>query len=29
MSIKNKKVIGSNYISAYILIKVLDPLIPN
>jgi hypothetical protein len=29
MSVKNKKVIGSNCISAYILIKVLDPLIPN
>jgi hypothetical protein len=29
MSIKNKKVIGSNYISAYILIKVLNLLIPN
>jgi hypothetical protein len=24
MSIKNKKVIGSNYISAYMLIKVLN-----
>jgi hypothetical protein len=29
MSIKNKKVIGSNRISAYMLIKVLNPLVPN
>jgi hypothetical protein len=29
MSIKNKKVIGSNYISTYMLIKVLNLLIPN
>jgi hypothetical protein len=29
MSIKNKKVIGSNHISAYMLIKVLNLLIPN
>jgi hypothetical protein len=29
MSIKNKKVIGSNYIIIYILIKVLNLLIPN
>jgi hypothetical protein len=29
MPIKNKKVIGSNYISIYILIKVLNLLIPN
>jgi hypothetical protein len=29
MPIKNKKVIGSNYISAYMLIKVLNLLIPN
>jgi hypothetical protein len=29
MSIKNKKAIGSSYISAYMLIKVLNLLIPN
>jgi hypothetical protein len=29
MSIKNKKAIGANYISIYMLIKVLNPLIPN
>jgi hypothetical protein len=29
MFIKNKKVIGSSYISAYMLIKVLNLLIPN
>jgi hypothetical protein len=29
MSIKNKKVIGSNYISAYMLIKVLNLLVHN
>jgi hypothetical protein len=29
MSINNKKVISSNYISAYMLIKVLNLLIPN
>jgi hypothetical protein len=29
MSVKNKKVIGSNYISAYMLIKMLNLLIPN
>jgi hypothetical protein len=29
MSVKNKKVIGSSYISAYMLIKVLNLLIPN
>jgi hypothetical protein len=29
MPIKNKKVIGPNYTTIYILIKVLNPLIPN
>jgi hypothetical protein len=29
MFIKNKKVIGSSYTSAYMLIKVLNLLIPN
>ena len=29
MSIKNKKAIGSDYISAYMSIKVLNPLVPN
>jgi hypothetical protein len=29
MSVKNKKVIGSSYISTYMLIKVLNLLIPN
>jgi hypothetical protein len=29
MSIKNKKAIGSSCISAYMLIKVLNPLVPN
>jgi hypothetical protein len=29
MSIENKKAIGSNYTSACMLIKVLNPLIPN
>jgi hypothetical protein len=29
MSIKNKKVICSSYMSAYMLIKVLNPLVPN
>jgi hypothetical protein len=29
MSIKNKKVIGSSRTSACMLIKVLNPLIPN
>jgi hypothetical protein len=29
MSIKNKKVIRSNYTSIYMLIKVLNLLVPN
>jgi hypothetical protein len=29
MSVKNKKVIGSNHTSTYMLIKVLNPLVPN
>jgi hypothetical protein len=29
MPIKNKKVIGSNRTSIYMLIKVLNPLVPN
>jgi hypothetical protein len=29
MSIKNKKVIGSNRTSICMLIKVLNPLVPN
>jgi hypothetical protein len=29
MPIKNKKAIGSNYISICMLIKVLNPLVPN
>ena len=29
MSVKNKKAIGSNRISIYMLIEVLNPLIPN
>ena len=29
MSVKNKKAIDSNYTSAYMLIKVLNPLVPN
>jgi hypothetical protein len=29
MSVKNKKVIGSSRMSAYMLIKVLNPLVPN
>jgi hypothetical protein len=29
MSIKNKKVIGSNHMIVYMLIKVLNLLVPN
>jgi hypothetical protein len=29
MFVKNKKVIGSSYTSAYMLIKVLNLLVPN